>query len=100
MSSTEIAWLKRLVYLDKVNLETLAWFFDEAEAEVIQSWFERDGSIRDPRGNAFKVREVVRKQVVRYLSVRDPREHQRTVETIKAKLAAEAASDGAMPPAP
>jgi hypothetical protein len=88
MSETEKRWLKKLVYLDKVNLDTLSWFFPSDEADKIQLWFERDGSIREPRGDAFRVRKIVVRQVVQYLSVRSPSEHKQTIDTAKSELEA------------
>ena len=48
MTATEIEWFVRVCYLERVNLDTLARLFPQEQCAVIQTWFEKEPSIRDP----------------------------------------------------
>jgi hypothetical protein len=76
----EREWFFKLVYTDPVNLDTLSAFFAPDEAALVQEWFEREASIRDPAGVAFRVRPLIRDKVLRYLAVRAPSQHQKNLE--------------------
>lgn len=76
----EREWFFKLVYVDPVNLDTLAAFFAPEEAALVQEWFEREASIRDPAGTAFRVRPLVRDKVLRYLAVRAPSQHRKNLD--------------------
>src|SRR5262249_23920280 len=75
MSSRERGWFSRICYLDEVNLDTLAPLFPSEDVEVIQDWFEREASIRDPAAPVFRVRPLIREKVLRYLELRSPSKH-------------------------
>ena len=75
MSSEEREWLIRVCYLDAVNLDSLATVFPVAEVEKVQSWFEREASIRDPAATRFQVRPLIREKVLRYQELRAPSRH-------------------------
>jgi hypothetical protein len=76
MSSEEREWLIRVCYLDAVNLDSLAPLFPDADVERVQSWFEREASIRDPAAAHFQVRPLIREKVLRYQELRAPSRHQ------------------------
>lgn len=76
MSSEERDWLVRICYLDAVNLDSLATIFPAADVEKVQSWFEREASIRDPAATQFQVRPLIREKVLRYQELRAPSRHQ------------------------
>jgi hypothetical protein len=86
MSSREIDWFTKIVYLDKVNADTLGWFFSADAVETILRWFEREGAVRDPRARVFRVRGVIREKVLQYLSTRQPTKHQQMLDIIKARM--------------
>lgn len=86
MSSREIDWFKRLVYLDRVDADTLAWFFPSENIDTILYWFEREGSNRDPSAKVFTVRGIIRDKVLKYLSIRHPSEHKRMLNLVKERL--------------
>jgi hypothetical protein len=81
----EREWFFKLVYVDPVNLDTLAAFFPPEEATLVQEWFEREASIRDPAGTAFRVRPLVRDKVLRYLAVRAPSQHRKNLALASAE---------------
>lgn len=82
MSNREVEWFKKVVYLDKVNLDTLSWFFPANEIDTIMYWFEREGSIRDPRSKVFTVRGLIREKVLKHLAIRHPSEHKRNLDLV------------------
>lgn len=45
---------------------------DEAEAERAFAWFVGDASIRDPKGETFRVREYLRSRLLDYIKLSDP----------------------------
>lgn len=80
MSPREREWFVRICYLDHVNLDALARVFDGEEVEVIQDWFEKEASIRDPAAPVFRVRPLIREKVLRYLELRSPSRHREMLE--------------------
>lgn len=76
MSERERDWFERVCYLDRVDEDTLATLFGADEIPVVQDWFEREPSVRDPAAAFFRVRPMVREKVLRYLEVRSPNRHQ------------------------
>ena len=75
MSETERRWFVGACYLDAVNEDTLAKMFPEERAKVVQDWFEREPSIRDPFSATFAVRPLIRTKVLRYQELRAPSLH-------------------------
>jgi hypothetical protein len=59
-----------------VNLDSLKPLFPDEDVEKVQSWFEREASIRDPAASQFQVRPLIREKVLRYQEVRAPSRHQ------------------------
>jgi hypothetical protein len=86
MTPQQAEWFSAVVYLDRVNVETLSWFFPNELVPSIQYWFEREASIRDPRAQVFKVKNILRTKVVPYLGTRDPGRHKKMLDTTKAHL--------------
>jgi len=76
MSTEERDWLIRVCYLDAVNLDSLKPLFPDEDVEKVQSWFEREASIRDPAATQFQVRPLIREKVLRYQELRAPSRHQ------------------------
>jgi hypothetical protein len=76
MSTEERDWLTRVCYLDAVNLDSLKLLFPDTDVEKVQSWFEREASIRDPAATQFQVRPLIREKVLRYQELRAPSRHQ------------------------
>ena len=73
MSDREKGWLQHAMFLDEVNIRTLrAMVGDEEEGEEAFRWFEREGSVRDTSGSAFRVREYLRSRLIDYLRASDP----------------------------
>jgi hypothetical protein len=73
MSEREKRWLNHALFLDQVNVRTLRGMIgNQEEAEEGFNWFEREGSVRDTAGAAFRVREYLRSRLMDYLRVRDP----------------------------
>ena len=71
MSDREKGWLQHAMFLDEVNIRTLrAMVGDEEEGEEAFRWFEREGSVRDTSGSAFRVREYLRSRLIDYLRER------------------------------
>lgn len=80
MSDREKGWLKHTLFLDEVNIRTLRLMVgNEQEAVEAFRWFEREGSVRDTSGRAFRVREYLRSRLIDYLQVSDP-EHCRELQ--------------------
>ncbi|MEO5728390.1 MAG: hypothetical protein ABI134_09345, partial [Byssovorax sp.] len=75
MSAEEREWLVRVCYLDAVNLDSLKPLFPDVDVEKVQSWFEREASIRDPAATQFQVRPLIREKVLRYQELRAPSRH-------------------------
>lgn len=76
MTAEEREWLIRVSYLDAVNLDSLKPLFPDEDIEKVQSWFEREASIRDPAATQFQVRPLIREKVLRYQELRAPSRHQ------------------------
>jgi hypothetical protein len=73
MSEREKGWLQHALFLNEVNIRTLREMLgNEQEAAEAFRWFEREGSVRDTHGNAFRVREYLRSRLIDYLQVSDP----------------------------
>nr|AYM52569.1 hypothetical protein [Aetherobacter rufus] len=75
MSAEEREWLVRVCYLDAINLDSLGPLFPDVDVERVQSWFEREASIRDPAATQFQVRPLIREKVLRYQELRAPSRH-------------------------
>jgi hypothetical protein len=73
MSDREKKWLQLTLFLDEVNIRTMrSMIGSEQEAEEAFRWFEREGSVRDTAGSAFRVRQYLRSRLIDYLRVSDP----------------------------
>ena len=83
MSEHEIDWFKKIVYLDKIDTDTLAWFFESGEVETILHWFEREGTLRDPKAPVFRVRGIIREKILQYLAIRQPTTHRTMLDTVR-----------------
>lgn len=83
MSSKEREWFTAVCYLDTINEDTLKNLFHEEDVPVIQDWFEREASIRDPASRTFRMRPLVREKVLRYLETRSPSRHREMLRKVK-----------------
>ncbi len=75
MTPAEREWFTSVCYLDRVDEDTLALLFEKPEARLVQDWFEREPSVRDPSAPYFQVRPLIRDKVLRYQEVRAPTRH-------------------------
>lgn len=75
MTADEVEWFTRVCYLDRVNEDTLGRLFPKEQVPAIQSWFEKEPSIRDPNAAEFVVRPLIREKVLRYQELRSPTQH-------------------------
>jgi hypothetical protein len=75
MSPREREWFERVCYLEVVNEDTLGPLFPGQDVRLVQDWFEREPSIRDPTSSVFRVRPLIRDKVLRYLELRSPSRH-------------------------
>lgn len=75
MTSREREWFAAVCYLDIINEDTLRCLFPEREIPMVQDWFEREASIRDPASRSFRMRPLVREKTLRYLETRSPSRH-------------------------
>ncbi len=75
MSPTQRDWFEKACYLPEVNEDTLERFFAPERTPVIQAWFQREASIRDPGAAQRRVRPLIRDKVLRYLESRSPKKH-------------------------
>ena len=75
MTPREQEWFATVCYLDKIDEDTLRTFFTKEEVPLVQDWFERESSIRDPASQSFQMRPLVRKKTLRYLKTRSPSRH-------------------------
>ena len=57
------------------SMRKIRTFFTEEEVPLVQDWFERESSIRDPASRSFQMRPLVRKKTLRYLKTRSPSRH-------------------------
>lgn len=83
MSSEEREWLTAVCYLDTINEDTLRLLFPDEDVPLVQDWFEREASIRDPASRSFQVRPLVREKALRYLETRSPSRHREMLEKVK-----------------
>jgi hypothetical protein len=68
MNEQQKEWLQYTLFLDQVNIRTLREMIgDEEQAKAVQKWFECEGSVRDPKGASFCVREYIRSRLKDYL---------------------------------
>jgi hypothetical protein len=80
MSEREREWFIRVCYLDAVNIDALKPLFLGEDVDKVQSWFEREASIRDPAAAVFRVRPLIREKVLRYQELRAPSRHRELLE--------------------
>jgi hypothetical protein len=66
--------------------------FREEDVPLIQDWFEREASIRDPASRSFQVRPLVRKKILRYLETRSPSRHREMLQKVKGSNGDEASN--------
>lgn len=83
MTSKEREWFTTICYLDTINEDTLRVMFREEDIPLVQDWFEREASIRDPVSRSFQMRPLVREKVLRYLEVRSPSRHREMLQRVK-----------------
>lgn len=83
MTSKEREWFTIICYLDTINEDTLRIMFREEDIPLVQDWFEREASIRDPVSRSFRMRPLVREKVLRYLEVRSPSRHREMLQMVK-----------------
>ena len=75
MSREQVDWFTKTCYLTEVNEDTLLRFFSRDVIVQVQSWFERESSIRDSGSATFRVRPLIREWVLRYLEAHAPSRH-------------------------
>ena len=75
MTPKEREWFASVCYLDTINEDTLRVLFSKEEVPLVQDWFEREASIRDPAAPSFRMRPLVREKALRYLETRSPSRH-------------------------
>ncbi len=75
MTPKEREWFAAVCYLDVINEDTLRVLLPEEEVPLVQDWFEREASIRDPAARSFRMRPLVREKALRYLETRSPSRH-------------------------
>ncbi|MGV3625382.1 MAG: hypothetical protein ACO1OB_31515 [Archangium sp.] len=80
MTAEEVEWFTRVCYLDRVNEDTLGRLFPKEKVAAIQSWFEKEPSIRDPNATEFVVRPLIREKVLRYQELRSPTQHRELLQ--------------------
>jgi hypothetical protein len=103
MTPKEREWFAAVCYLDVINEDTLRVLFPEGEVPLIQEWFEREASIRDPTSRSFQMRPLVREKALRYLETRSPSRHREMLRKAKgadAGLGGPAAGLASHPPRP
>ncbi len=83
MTPKEREWFAAVCYLDTINEDTLRVLFPEEEVSLIQDWFEREASIRDPASRSFQMRPLVREKAIRYLEMRSPSQHREMLRKAK-----------------
>ena len=92
MSGTQRAWFEQTCYLDVVSQDTLAAFFPAQRVGEVWQWFVNEASIRDPMGDHFRVRPLVRDKVLRYLALRSPTTHREMLA--RGRVAGESSAGG------
>ncbi len=83
MTPKEREWFAAVCYLDTINEDTLRCLFPEREVSLVQDWFEREASIRDPASRSFQMRPLVREKTLRYLETRSPSRHHEMLRMAK-----------------
>jgi hypothetical protein len=83
MTPKEREWFGAVCYLDTINEDTLRVLFPEEEVPLVQDWFEREASIRDPAAPSFRMRPLVREKALRYLETRSPSRHHEMLRKAK-----------------
>ena len=83
MTLKEREWFVAVCYLDVINEDTLRVLFPEEEVPLVQDWFEREASIRDPATASFRMRPLVREKTLRYLEMRSPSRHREMLRKAK-----------------
>ena len=83
MTPKEREWFAAVCYLDNIDEDTLRVFFPKEEVPLIQEWFEREASIRDPATRSFRMRQLVREKALRYLETRSPSRHREMLRKAK-----------------
>jgi hypothetical protein len=83
MTEEEREWFVLLCYLDKVNEDTLSALFPADAVPVIQDWFEKEPSVRDPTAPYFRVRPLIRDKMLRYQEIRAPKRHRELLAVAK-----------------
>ncbi len=83
MTPKEREWFATVCYLDTINGDTLRVFFPKEEVPLVQDWFEREASIRDPAARSFRVRPLVHEKALRYLETRSPSRHREMLRKAK-----------------
>lgn len=84
MTDRERGWFTQLCYLDVVNVNTIEAMMDEVvEPTLVQDWFEREASIRDPAAKVFTIRPLVREKCLQYFATRAPKRHGEMLERAK-----------------
>jgi len=75
MTPEQEEWLMQLVYLDQINEDTIRVMLPGASPDIVQSWFEREASIRDPTAKYWRVRPILRDKLLKYSELRSPARH-------------------------
>jgi hypothetical protein len=83
MTPKEREWFATVCYLDTINEDTLRVLFSKEEVPLVQDWFEREASIRDPAAPSFRMRPLVREKALRYLETRSPSRHREMLRKAK-----------------
>jgi hypothetical protein len=85
MTEQQQRWLEVALFLERVDKETLSWYFDDCEqVDQVYRWFESEGSVRDTQAPVFKVKEYLRTRLLDYLRVKDPAKYRRLEQTQRA----------------
>ena len=80
MQDAEREWFERICYLDVVNEDTLGAFFPPERVGAIWSWFIKEPSICDPRGDDAQVPALIRDKTLEFLKKRSPSRHAEMLE--------------------
>jgi hypothetical protein len=73
MGDREHEWLSKIIYLDRIDEDSIAAVLPGENAKRVQDWFEREPSLRDPDSSYFRVRPQVREKLIRYFELRTPK---------------------------
>ena len=66
MTKKEEDWFQVLVYLEKVNEETVSKMLPNENPSDVMQWFEHEASIRDTGHEDFVINPFIRELVQRY----------------------------------